>query len=96
MYHTGIKTEPHDSTVEPDQIFQLYHTGIKTVSIYQHFTKIELFQLYHTGIKTPQGVDFLEGVVDFNCTIQELKLRRVESVGWWQQLFQLYHTGIKT
>ena len=57
-----------------DMLFQLHHTGIKTGRKAITQRKKIIFQLHHTGIKTlSQPLDTQKQLVDFNCTIQELK-----------------------
>ena len=76
--------------------FQLHHTGIKTYILLRPPVHGAVFQLHHTGIKTSQSSlqKYLEG--NFNCTIQELKLRSRRMIIAVDFEFQLHHTGIKT
>ena len=74
MHHTGIKTLLNLSSKLRDIAFQLHHTGIKTSTLFDFLELFELFQLHHTGIKTIRREDGIRELLDFNCTIQELKL----------------------
>ena len=97
LHHTGIKTSIDEINAYLKRKFQLHHTGIKTFFSNRKNTVTPLFQLHHTGIKTWLSINFLYSpLLYFNCTIQELKLRRVHRIYIGISIFQLHHTGIKT
>ncbi|ERJ69967.1 hypothetical protein HMPREF1553_00480 [Porphyromonas gingivalis F0568] len=52
----------------------MHHTGIKTDKRIRPQDSLAKFQLHHTGIKTGGLGQCYRGGLDFNCTIQELKL----------------------
>ena len=79
------------------QSFQLHHTGIKTHCRDLFLPVLGQFQLHHTGIKTAVKA-YLKprSMINFNCTIQELKRSRCREARREDGEFQLHHTGIKT